>query len=278
MSDADRPRDPRALDCARIQPLLLLYVDGELDAADQPVVEAHLAECPACAKQAHFARAFKARLGSALQQADVAATPPQLERRLQRRLRLAHANHRARRLAVPAACAATLVAFLTLTSGDALTSMMDESVQRHTDDVGVDFASPDAERLERLLSARLGYALRVPTFRSAHVSLRGARLVRMNNRPAAYLVYGTQRSKISVIAVPDPHRRYDLGDERLPRPEGRPLHIHRESGLNVVVWRQGSTVYSMVSDLGPQEMLRLFFQDEAPPQRPALPVIPASLQ
>jgi len=277
MSDAETPRGRAANDCAELRPLLLLFVDGELDPVDQPVLEEHMAACPPCARRANFERAFKARLSGALREADAVAAPPGLERRLQRRLRISRVNRSARRYAVPAACAATLVAFLTLTSGDALTSMMDESVKRHTDDVGVDFASPDAARLERLLSARMGHAMHVPKFRSSHVSLRGARLVRMNNRPAAYLVYGTPRSKISVIAIPDPQRRLDISDERLPRPDGRPLHIHRESGFNVVVWRQGGTVYTMVSDLVPQEMLRLFFQDEPAPRRPSAPVIPASL-
>jgi len=217
------------------------------------------------------------RIAGALREADAAAVPPQLERRLRRRIRMTHADHRIRRIAIPAACAATLVGFLTLTPGDALTSMMDESVKRHTDDVGVDFASQDAGRLERLLSARLGYAMRVPKFHSTRVSLRGARLVRMNNRPAAYLVYGTSRSKISVIAIPDPQRSFDVSDERLPRPEGRPLHFHREAGFNVVVWRQHGTVYTMVSDLHPQEMLRLFFREEPAPRRPKVPVIPVGL-
>ncbi|MBN2359988.1 MAG: zf-HC2 domain-containing protein [Deltaproteobacteria bacterium] len=279
----DDPRRPvTGLTCGEAQPLLGLYADGEFEPGEQPALEDHLAHCAECSRKVHAGRAFRVRLGQAVREADALALPPHFAARLGRRVSHTRVAHRVGRMALPLAAAAALVGFLTLTSSDALTAVADESVQRHADQGSVDFASQDAAVLERILTERIGHSLRVPQFGATGMAVRGARLVQLHDRPAAQVVYRTARARISLLAVPDPQRQLDLDDERLPRPEGRPLHVARKNGLTVVIWRQSDTVYSMVSELGAPELVRLLLDNgQRPPrrerfERPPLPSVPVS--
>jgi len=267
MSD-DAKRPPSAPGCGEFQPLLSLYADGEFDPGEQPDLEDHLAHCGECSRKVQAERAFRVRLGQAVRDADAAVLPPHFEARLSRHVSHTRVAHRVVRTMLPlAAVAAALIGFLTLTSTDAFTAVVDESVLRHADQGSVDFASQDADGLERILTERIGHALQVPRFRAANLAVRGARLVRMNDRPAAQVVYRTSHARVSLLAMPDPQRRLDLNDERLPRPDGRPLHVGRKNGLTVVIWRQNDTVYSMVSDLAAPEMLLLLHDSTQRSQR-----------
>lgn len=268
--DTKRPlSDPS---CSEFLPLLGLYADGEFEPGEQSGLEQHLAHCASCSGKVHAERAFKVRLRQVVREADVAALPPSFEARLGRRVSHTRVAHRVSRAMLPlAAAAAALVGFLTLTSTDAFTAVVDESVLRHADQGSVDFASQDAAGLERVLTERIGHSMQVPRFRTTNMAVRGARLVRVNDRPAAQVVYRTAHTQISLLAVPDPQRRLDLDDERLPRPEGRPLHVGRKNGLTVVIWRQNDTVYSMVSELAAPELLRLLHDNTERQQRPERP-------
>ncbi|MFH1809168.1 MAG: zf-HC2 domain-containing protein [Pseudomonadota bacterium] len=282
-----RERDsmpPGGIACHELRPLLAMVVDGEFEHGEQIAIDAHLAACADCAQQVLAQRHFKAQLSTAVRLSDERCTPPDLTRRIQRRARRDRSAHRAVRLAVPLGVTAAVIALFTVNTTNAVTPIVAESVERHTDNLVMDYASQDPLRIQRLLSRHLSHALEVPIFRSAKVSLRGARVVKMERQSAAYLVYGTPRSKISIIAVPDPQGRYNVDDERLPRPEGRPLLMERRSGFNVVVWRRHGTVYSMVSDLAPREMLGLLANSSeddsihapAPEPGQAVPVVPVS--
>lgn len=269
----------KEVECHDLRPLLPLYVDGELDQQDQAVIEQHLAQCESCAKNVHFDRSLKAKIKNAIVECDQIALPPSLKSKLRRQASQARAGQQLKRYGIPAACAAAAAVLFTVATSSAFAPLVKESVQRHTDNVRVDYASQDAARIERVLSQRLGHAVEVPKFRNNRISLRGARMVRMNNRPAAYLVYGTPRSKISVIALPDPQHKLEIRDQRLPKPEGRPLHFDHNSGYNVVVWRQQNMVYSMVSDMHHREIIKLFFDDSKkrqPVSNPAVQAVPVS--
>lgn len=63
---------------------LLAYLDGELSAGDQALVEAHLATCAACAAELEQLRALRADLGATL---DAALTPLRLPRAADARIR-----------------------------------------------------------------------------------------------------------------------------------------------------------------------------------------------
>ena len=58
------------------------YVDGALDEAARPAVEAHLAECPACREQVESERALRARLRALAPLEPRAALPADVRRRL----------------------------------------------------------------------------------------------------------------------------------------------------------------------------------------------------
>lgn len=252
--------DPNAVDfdCLELGALLPLYVDGEFQDGERSAIEQHLAVCASCSRQVHALRAFKNSVARAVLDRDAMQVPAGLNQRIRRRTQRARAARSALRLAAPASAAAVLIGFFTVATGNAYSPIVAESVQRHMDNARVDYASPSPSRIERALHRHLKSPLRVPIFQSPQVALRGARLVRLQNRPAAYLVYGTARSKISVFAMPDPDDRFAPHDERLaPADSTQPLLVERRNGYNVIVWRQRGTLYSMVSDLDAREVLSL---------------------
>ncbi len=251
-------------DCRELSALLPLFVDGEFEQAERVAIEQHLASCSSCARQVHALRAFKNSVARSVQRSDALQVPAGLTGRIRRRTQRARATRNALRLAAPASAAAVLIGFFTVATGNAYTPIVDESLQRHIDNAKVDYASPSPKRIERTLLHRLGRPLPVPTFRSPRIAFRGARLVRLQNRPAAYLVYGTPRSRITVLAMPDPGDHFDKADDSAHTGSRHPLLVERHKGFNVVVWHQRGTLYSMVSDMDSHEMIKLFQNSQLP--------------
>ena len=258
MQNNEHNAPPVDFGCRELSALLPLFVDGEFEQAERSTIEQHLATCSSCARQVHALRAFKNSVARSVQRHDALQVPPGLTGRIRRRTQRARAARNALRLAAPASAAAIIIGFFTVATSNAYSPIVNESLQRHMDNAQVDFASPSPRRIERTLMRRLGRPVRVPTFRSPRIAFRGARLVRLQNKPAAYLVYGTPRSRISVLAMPDPSGQFaDHNDSLGPSNVNRPLLVERHNGFNVVVWHQRGTLYSMVSDLDSHEMMRL---------------------
>jgi anti-sigma factor RsiW len=79
------------------------------------------------------------------------------------------------------------------------------AMQRHRLELPVDVASPDPRPVQEFLAARLGHRLRVPRLDGIGFGLQGGRVVDVDNRPGALLVYsGGYGQRLSVVAVPDP--------------------------------------------------------------------------
>lgn len=195
----------RTWSCDEASPWLPLYADGELAPDDASRVEAHLAACPDC----RVILAAHARLRDTLRHAAVRqeaqGVPPAFEAALRREL-AAEADRRAPRRALGLVLAVALVlvagVFVRawLVRAPSAHPLLERTLAQHVLDVPLDIASPDASRVARFVGERVGGVPRVPQLDALGYVLGGARVIHVDDQPAAQLVYrGGLGGRLSVV-------------------------------------------------------------------------------
>jgi len=254
------------MDCGELERSLEPYLDGELEAPELTEVDTHLARCAPCRdfmEARSRARALvRARLREAMGPGGEAGRAPEALR-----VRISEALERQRRapwrravspvpLAALAACAAG--ALVVLAGHSASDPLVEEAVRKHARDlpleVSADLVAADA--IPGMLASKLDFYPRPPRFQAPGLSLVGARLSTINDRPAAYMRYRTPRGRMGLFIIDDPGgqvgktgRAVDVGQAR--------VRVMNSRGYNVAVWRQREIVYSLVSDLDEGDLVRL---------------------
>jgi anti-sigma factor RsiW len=265
------------LSCDDVEPLLSPCVDGELLDDDSASVKGHVARCDACRTRLLELQALKASLAAAGRTVEL---PLDLEARLHDDLRRAARPSRTLRAGLAlAGAAAALAVVLSATSsfrtkplapGDiraaAITGtvvhgkgarppVVAAALQRHRADLPVDVASPDPRPVQEFLAQRLGHKLRVPRLESFGFGLQGGRVVDVDDRQGAQLMYaGGYGQRLSVVAVPDPDGV--LAAKLLAHDAGQGASIDDE-GLNVRVLSNNGAVYTIVGDVDEQRLDRV---------------------
>jgi len=199
------------------------YVDGALDAAHCPELEAHLSSCPDCHAQAEAERELRARL-----KALPPPTPgPELEARVRASLR-----PRRRKASWVLPLAAGLVALLVWARG--ATPFVAWELSRDHDHcfgkrrLPAELWSSDPIHVAQWLE---GHGTRVPAIPDAAggLELVGARYCVLPDRRVAHLYYSNGEHHLSLFLVPGPVR--DLSREM--RPRGNYVRLLRVGGTNV---------------------------------------------
>jgi len=262
------------LTCRDLQPFLSTYVDGEFDAAERARMDAHLEGCPACAALVRAEAAFLAALGRA---ADVpVAAPAGLRHRVLAGL---DAEDRAARrppgvrtwLTVAAALVGVLLGGSLLwgrTGPSPRQRYVESAALNHARGLPLEISRVAPENVEAWFGGKLDHRVAVPRLQRA--SLAGARLLHVQDRPAAYLRYDAQPR-------PDAAPRdvglfvFDDHHGEVPAAPYPAVEVARSRGYNVAVWRDGELVYELVTDLDEPELRELLPSAPAgaPPVRPA---------
>ena len=251
------------LECDDVEPLLSPCVDGELLDDDSASVNSHVARCDACRERLIELRAIKAALSSAGRSVEL---PEGLEAQLRFDLHRAARPDRVARAGVVFACvtgAVLAVVFVTMSSRRApvpavVTKVTTPAVvlaamQRHRADLPVDVASPDPRPVQEFLASRLGTKLRVPRLDGFGFGLQGGRVVDVEDRQGAQLIYnGGYGQRVSVVALPDPDGA--LAARVLTNLS--PLSSSSE-GLSIRVLSNGGNLYTIVGDLDEHRLERL---------------------
>lgn len=257
---------PAPMDCAELSRSVEAFLDGEFEAREQAEAEAHLAGCGRCRAltEAEAARltALRARLREAMGPTTPAGRCPEA---LRRRVSTALARERRplwRRVLSPvpmataAACAAgALVVLASHGGGDAL---VQEAVKKHHRGLPLEVttASVGPEAIPGWFAGKLDFKPTPPQFKEKEARVVGARLSHLREYPAAYIRYDLPRGQAGLFIVDDPERRFEAtGREVQVGP--RTLRVINARGYNVAVWRQDEIVYSLVSDLGEDDLFQL---------------------
>lgn len=249
------------------------YLDGELDEPGAREVEAALARYPALQRRLDgLARAValaRAALTPALHEAlpdrlaAIATAPAAMPSPAGANV-VTLTPRATRRWVVPAALAASLVLTMVgggigyehyissgrglprLVAGDSWLDTVSNFHQVYAriyadeDRALVDIAGDDAERVGAFFGQRLARNLQVPDLTGHGFALQGGRLVLIQSKPSAQIVYVADNGKtltLSILSVAG-------GRDQAPR-------LERRRDANVLHWRSGGTNYALVGDIEP---------------------------
>jgi anti-sigma factor RsiW len=254
------------MDCAELERSMEAFVDGEFDEREQAEARAHVALCERCRKlaegQAALRAALRARLREAMGPRSTAGRAPDA---LRERITGSLARRRRplwRRLIAPvplaaaAACAAGVFMVLATHGGDG--AIVEEAVSWHHRGLPLEVttASMGADGIPGWFAGKLDFKPTPPHFRAQDARVVGARLSKLRDYPAAYIKYQLPRGQAGLFIVDDPGRRFDApGREVMVGPAS--VRLVNARGYNVAVWRQDEIVYSLVSDLGEDDLFQL---------------------
>ena len=258
---------PAPMECAELERSVEAYLDGEFDAREQAEAQAHLSACERCRKLTEGAAALRAALRARLREAmgpgsAAGRAPAALRERVS--AALARERHPLwRRLLAPvplataAACAAGVLVVLATHIPDG-NGLAVEAVKKHHRGLPLEVtaAAMGPEAIPGWFAGKLDFKPTPPHFQETGAKVVGARLSHLREYPAAYIRYELPRGQAGLFIVDDPERRFEAtGREVHVGP--RTLRVMNARGYNVAVWRQDEIVYSLVSDLGEDDLFEL---------------------
>ena len=259
------------MNCRDLETQLTPYLDGELIAEARVEFEAHLASCPTCPRHVEVERHNLSAIRDAARTASPAA-PEAFKARLFENI--ARDAGRQRRIGVGrfAAVAAGVTFAFVIGHHEYRTHQLrlyeSDAALRHARQFPLEIEQSPAG-IEQWFGGKLDHPVNVPHFVNA--TAKGARLLQVRDKPAAYIRYDSPRP-MGLFVFGDDHD-IDVGTE----PVSGSSH-----GYNVVSWREGDVVYQLVSDLDEQDIRDLMppprEASDPLPGRPVLDVRPASLR
>jgi anti-sigma factor RsiW len=238
------------MDCNESRPLIDADADGELNPDHHLDLDAHLRQCPGCAKLAANARARRAALGQSLPRF---TAPPMLAENIRSSLRAEAAAVGATPLRPrPAwplwnltglAASLAFAVLLGYTWGNTRARarlLIDEAVSEHVRSLQaghlMDVVSSDQHTVKPWFAGKLDFSPPVVDLAAAGFPLAGGRLEHMAGRPAAALVFHRRRHAINLFIWP-------------ASPSGIPASQAGQNGYSIELWSQGGLNCLAVSDI-----------------------------
>lgn len=247
--------------CSEVDTFAELSLDGELDPSEQVALEQHLEGCSACRAKAKAIAVSHTRIREHLQRSQESRPPLGLETRITTRIR-AEARRRpswvTRSLPVTVGLAAIALASFSKTGNASFDP--EGSIARHAAHLPPEVrALGEVSPVERFLARNFG-PVPIPKVREELPQLRliGARLDHVDDERAALLMFDHRGARVSMLVYPAKGRTLQ------PPPSfetevvaGRTLLVGKHRGYNMVAFTRGPHVYSVVSDLDRQDLVRL---------------------
>jgi len=248
------------MNCREFDARLHAFVDGELDAGSMADAEAHVSTCPDCHGRADGERRFR----QLLRRQSRETAPPEFRARMLALARRERTRKKVRVwLGTPALAAAVLLlAFVlmarSLTTGGHEPELVGNLVDKHLAyaqlEGPAEFSSTERPAVAAWFRQRTGLRVPVPDLSRAGIQLVGARIAEADQRRVAYLLYEKGHVLMSIFMVPEVGRRAPLAGRSMGF--GGHEYLARErQGLRTVSWRDGQTLFSLVSTLDYDDLL-----------------------
>jgi anti-sigma factor RsiW len=229
--------------CARADSVQL-FVDDELPLATHDEMVAHLAGCVECTAAVAEHLALKKIVSGA---ANRYSAPPELHAALYRQT---HHEPRARRwtwgLALASLALVCVAGFSLWRTGAATDHLVGELVDQHVVALSsvnpVDVISEDRHTVKPWFQGKLPFAFNLPELAGTNVTLIGGKLVYLQQRPAAELLYQAGRHKLSVFVLQEESAR---------------MWSTRSATFNVKQWAGRGLRFVLVTDASDAEASKL---------------------
>ena len=242
--------------CADADSFIHAYVDGELAGVDRDSYEQHLLQCDTCSHSCRLQGRFKAAVRGHLGRPQL---PPHLKQRIEEALALAPAIrrrfiwHTYPRLVPAAAAAVVLVAVLGAARSHRSPLVMEQALRTYHAAMPMDVVDSNCSSIANWFRGKVDFA--VPCPRNAR-AIQGARLVNVQDRFGAYLVYqapGGHRVTLMVFNEDEPldgPRRRVLAD--------RDVYFGSGRGASTAAYRdRDGLVHVVTADVDENELSHL---------------------
>ncbi len=244
-------------DCAEAAEFMRSYVDGELAGPDREAYERHLVGCERCKGMTRFEGRFKAAVRGHLPRRQV----PQM---LHNRIRVALAEQPIAptrwpwltypRL-IPALAAVGVLVVVAGTVRGRRSFVMDQARRTYQAELPMDVAGPDCRSVASWFRGRVDFPVHAPNM-PGHITCKGGRLVNVEDRPAAYLVYQDQRGhRVSVLVFDPEAAPIDAPSRRVV--DGREVFYRSGPGISTAAYHDRGLGYVVTSDLDENSLTKL---------------------
>jgi anti-sigma factor RsiW len=240
-----------SIDHDRMQELLHVYVDGELDLVNAREVEQHLRSCEDCRRVEEQIRALRDALAS---DAPAYRAPAHLRRNVRAALRREAKESQISWpwlvFAAGAVCAVLFfAAALFQTTRASRNTIADQVIGNHVRSLLathlVDVASSDQHTVKPWFDGKIDFAPTVRDLSSDGFPLTGGRLDYLDGKTVVALVYHRNKHPINLFIAPAA-ANHDTAPELITR-----------RGYNVFHWAHGEMEYWAISDLNQTELRQL---------------------
>jgi anti-sigma factor RsiW len=237
-----------SIDHDRMQELLHVYVDGELDLVNAREVEQHLRSCEDCRRVEEQIRALRDALAS---DAPAYRAPAHLRRNVRAALRREAKESQISWpwlvFATGAVCAVLFfAAALFQTTRASRNTIADQVIGNHVRSLLathlVDVASSDQHTVKPWFDGKIDFAPTVRDLSSDGFPLTGGRLDYLDGKTVVALVYHRNKHPINLFIAPAA-ANHDTAPELITR-----------RGYNVFHWAHGEMEYWAISDINQTEL------------------------
>jgi mycothiol system anti-sigma-R factor len=254
------------------------FLDHELPELRHAAVRAHIEDCPTCWRKFEFEKELRSVIW---EKGQGGAAPSYLLDRVKRNLfetgKKAPRERRSLSALVPklswgwgVAVVALIVVgtvWVVLTGGPTATPLVAELVGDHilyaSAEKPSEMISSNAEEIEIWLEAKLGYSINVPQFEGPELHLLGGRLINLQGKKIAYLIYGNGTHILSLYVTKVSNaelcadNRLQLQDCRLclANIQNCEFCLTKHNEYTVLSWHENDVTYAMISDLDSEYML-----------------------
>jgi anti-sigma factor RsiW len=252
-----KPNRAKEFACGDVESFTQSYVDGELTGRDRDAFERHLTDCEPCRGAARLAGRMKAAVRGHLPRRPV---PSAFEQRL--RVALTAQPSAPPRWPLwtwprmlPAMAAMGLVAAIAVKVRHSPSTVLEQARQTYQAELPLDISGSDCGSVSSWFRGRVDFPVHPPRL-PAQITCQGGRLVNVEARPAAYLVYQDPRGhRVSVLMfdaesspIEAPHRRVV---------DGREIFYRGGPGISTAAYQDRGLGYVITADLDEDSLTNL---------------------
>ncbi len=261
------------------------FLDNELDDGNHSAIKQHIEMCYKCCEKFEFEQNFKKIIKD---KTFLHKTPQHLLQSIVSRLAALNEEHSqpepivlepktkyhtgifgfftlrpafvtmAILLPITITCLAVYLVFLRPTG---FSPIIQVAAERHdsfvNDNMHLDLVSSDRNEIRRHFEnlQQSNLAVDVPKWSGREMKLLGCKNYSMAGKKSAYVGLSGDHKKISLEMVNDSDMNLNKLDHEIFK--GRSYHFGRYKGYNVVLWRQGKTLYSLTSTMNRRDLMRV---------------------